>query len=137
MRTSLVVLRRAAAVVALAATLVFGTAAAPAQAASKGECTIKVKTVTNGSIGGTSASWTCNKATSVTVTLEAGVYISGHYYSRTKTLSYASLNATKSYELPIAIDGVQELDSFGRVCFQWTSNTRKCVERSDSLSFAG
>lgn len=136
MRLSRTVIRAALAS-SLAAALAVGVGTIPAQAAEKGECTIKVKAVNGDSIGGNSSSWTCNKATKVTVALEAGVYIAGHYYSKTKNLSYSSLNGTASYQLPIVIDGASELVVFGTVCYQWTSSVRKCRERSDSISFLG
>ena len=101
----------------------------------KGECTITVRAVVNGDIGGNYTKIRCNGAKNVRLTVEVTTYGASNDTKR-RTHKWSSLTGQREDQLPIALIATRKLEAESVVCYD-TPGFRKCRSRISSVSNPG
>ena len=101
----------------------------------KGECTITVKAVVNGGIGGNYTKIRCDGAKNVTLRVEATTYGASND-TKVRNHSWSKLTGSREDQLPIALIATRKLEAESVVCYD-TPGFRKCRSRIDSVNSPG
>ncbi|GAA0351602.1 hypothetical protein [Micropruina glycogenica] len=101
----------------------------------KGECTITVKAVVNGDVGGNYTKIRCDRAKNVQLTVEVTTYGASNDTKR-RVHKWATLTGQREDQLPIALIATRKLEAESVVCYD-TPGFRKCRSRISSVSNPG